>query len=164
MPDIPGVEGDNVVLAEDVLAGRKEVGEDVVIVGGELVACDTALYLAEKGKLVTMCRRGPVMAEKLIPRLRAPLLDKLTRRGVVMLTGVRYDRITDRGLDILDGEGKRRTLEADNVVVAEGARPINELARNLEGIAAALYPVGDCIEPRMIREAIAEGARAGIEV
>ncbi|MFC1944623.1 NADPH-dependent 2,4-dienoyl-CoA reductase, partial [Chloroflexota bacterium] len=91
-------------------------------------------------------------------------LEKLTRRGVVMLTGVRYERITDRGLDILDGEGKRRTLDADNIVLAAGARPVNDLARELEGTAAALHLVGDCIEPRMIREAVAEGVRAGLEV
>ena len=164
VPDIPGIDGENVVLAEEVLAGRARVGDTVVIVGGELVACQMALYLAERGKRVTMCQSGPVILEKMVPPQRRLMQEKLAARGVVMLTGVRYERITKKGLDIVDKEGNTRTLEADAVVLAAGAKPRDELACKLEGKVAALYSVGDCVEPRMIREAVGEGARAGLEV
>jgi pyruvate/2-oxoglutarate dehydrogenase complex dihydrolipoamide dehydrogenase (E3) component len=162
IPDIPGIEGDNIILAEEVLAGHKEVGEEVVIIGGEQVACDTALYLAEKGKRVTMCRRGLLVAEKTFPllfrHLLHPLLEKLTARGVTMLTGVQqYEQISGKGLDIIDRDGNRRTLEADTIILATGYRRRNDLACELEGKVTALYSVGDCVEPRMIKEAISEG-------
>ena len=164
VPDIPGIEGDNVVHAEEALAGHVNVGDSVVIVGGELVACETALYLAEQGKRVTMCRRGPVILEKMVPLQRRRMQEKLAARGVVMLTGVQYERITAKGLDIVDKEGNRRTLEAGAIILAAGAKPRDELACELEGKVAVLYSVGDCVEPRMIREAIGDGARAGLEV
>jgi 2,4-dienoyl-CoA reductase-like NADH-dependent reductase (Old Yellow Enzyme family)/thioredoxin reductase len=164
VPNIPGIERDNVAHAEAVLAGQVKVGDSVVIVGGELVACETALYLAEQGKRVTICRRGKMILEKMEYRHRRRMQEKLVARGVVMLTGVQYERITEKGLDIVDKEGNTRTLEADAIVVAAGAKPRDELASELEGKVAILYPVGDCVEPRMIREAITDGARAGLEV
>lgn len=164
MPDIPGIERDNVAHAEEVLAGRVAVGDSVVIIGAELVACETALYLAEQGKRVTICRRGKLILEKIEPRQRRNMQEKLVARGVVILAGVKYERITEKGLDIVDREGNKCTLEADAIVVAAGAKPRDELASELEGKVAVLYSVGDCLEPRMIREAIGEGARAGLEV
>jgi hypothetical protein len=58
IPEIPGIDRDNVVLAEEVLAGKAQVGDRVVVVGGELVGCETAEFLADAGKKVTITRRG----------------------------------------------------------------------------------------------------------
>ena len=49
-PDIPGANGENVVLANDVLSGRAETGERVVILGGGLIGMETAVFLAKQGK------------------------------------------------------------------------------------------------------------------
>ena len=163
VPDIPGISGDNVVLAEDVLARRREVGDTVAIIGGGLVACDAALFLAEQGKRVTMTEILPVIVENEIPSHRLHFLTNLVARGVAMLTSVKYERVTPKGLDIIDKEGNRRVIEADTVVLAAGSRPNSGLARELEG-RVRVCSVGDCVEPRLIMEAINEGARMGLEV
>ncbi|MCK4723557.1 MAG: FAD-dependent oxidoreductase, partial [Dehalococcoidia bacterium] len=62
VPDISGLDRAHVVQAGDVLEGKVEVGNKVVVVGGELVGCETAEFLAEKGKEVTVTRRSPEMA------------------------------------------------------------------------------------------------------
>ena len=54
VPKIPGVDQPKVVTAIDVLLGRRETGELVVVIGGGTVGSETALYLAQKGKLVTI--------------------------------------------------------------------------------------------------------------
>jgi 2,4-dienoyl-CoA reductase-like NADH-dependent reductase (Old Yellow Enzyme family)/thioredoxin reductase len=164
MPDIPGVKRDNVVLASDVLAGREMVGDRVVIIGGELVACETADYLAQKGKIVTIVRRGPSIAANLNPRARDNLLARLSKKGVAMLTGVKYEEITDKSLVITNKEGQRQHILAYTVVLAIGAIQNTELATELKGQDIALHLIGDCITPGKIIDAIGDGARVGREI
>ncbi len=164
VPEIPGVKRDNVVTALDVLSGKSDVGEKVVIIGGELVGCETADFLCQKGKQVTVVRRGPEMATKMFPSNREALLTRLNQRGVSLLTGVTYEEITDRGLVITDKEGRRRTLEADSIVLAAGAVSNSALFKALEGKVPEIHVAGDCQEPRRILDAIHDGARLGHEV
>lgn len=164
IPEIPGVKRDNVVTALDVLSGKSEVGGKVVVIGAELVGCETADFLCQKGKQVTVVRRGPEMATKMFPSNREALLSRLTKRGVALLTGVTYEEITDRGLVITDKEGRRRTLEADSIVLAAGAIPNTALFKALEGKVPQIHVAGDCLQPRRILDAIHDGARLGREV
>jgi 2,4-dienoyl-CoA reductase-like NADH-dependent reductase (Old Yellow Enzyme family)/thioredoxin reductase len=164
VPDIPGSRRDNVVLALDVLAGKEEVGNRVVVIGGELVGCETADYLAQKGKTVTITRRGPDMAVGMNQQARDNLLARLIQNKVTMLTGVKYEDITDKGLVITDREGQRQTIEADTVVLATGAAPNNDLATELERQNVALHLIGDCVTPGKITDAIRDGARLGREI
>jgi len=157
VPEIPGIERDNVVLAYDVLIGKVAVGETVVIIGGELVGCETGEFLAEKGKKVTIARRGGDMAAKMPPSERRLLLDRLTMKGVTMLTGVKYEEIMDEGLLITTKGGDKRTIKADTIVVAAGARPNTELFRVLKDKGYEAYLVGDCVEPRVIMDAVHDG-------
>jgi len=161
LPSIPGLDRGNVFTAEQVLLGQ-EVGETVVVIGGELVGCETADFLAEKGKKVTVTRRGPKMATKIGSGVREILLKRMEASGTTMLTGVKYEAVTDNGLVITTSEGERQTIEAETVVLAAGAKSRKELARSLEGKVSELYSVGDCVEPRNIAEAIADGYRIGL--
>jgi len=164
IPDIPGVKRDNVVLALGVLAGWEMVGHRVVVIGGELVGCETADYLAQKGKIVTIVRRGPSIATSMNPRARDNLLARLIKNGVTMLTGIKYEGITNRSLVITNKEGQRQNIEADTVVLATGAVQNTELATELKGQDIALHLIGDCVTPGKIIDAIRDGARVGREI
>jgi 2,4-dienoyl-CoA reductase (NADPH2) len=48
IPEIPGIGGENVCLAEDILAEKVIPGKKVAIIGGGPLGCDIALYLAQK--------------------------------------------------------------------------------------------------------------------
>jgi 2,4-dienoyl-CoA reductase-like NADH-dependent reductase (Old Yellow Enzyme family)/thioredoxin reductase len=164
VPDIPGSGGDSVVLASDVLAGRTQVGNRVAVIGGELVGCEIADYLAQKGKTVTVMRRGTEMAAGVNQQARENLLARLEKNKVVMLTAVNYEGITDRGVAITDNRGQRRTIEADTVVLATGAVPNSGLAAELKRQNIAVHLIGDCVTPGKIAGAIRDGARVGREV
>ena len=122
------------------------------------------MFLAEKGEKVVLVRRRPTIAASIMPMLRQPILDRLEARGVTMLTGVRYEQIITRGLDILTSDGWKQTIEADTIVLAPGAKANTELAQQLERKIPPLHLVGDCVQPRDIMEAIANGARVGREI
>ena len=76
-----------------------------------------------------------------------------------MMTEVRYEEITDKGLAITTKEGKRQTIEADTIVPALSLRPNVELLKTLEGKVPEIHLIGDCSEPRLIIDAIGDGSR-----
>ena len=81
-----------------------------------------------------------------------------------MLTGLRYEQITPTGLEIITSDGREQTVEADTIVIATGGNANTELAQQLERKVPALHLVGDCVQPRDIMGAIADGARVGREI
>lgn len=163
IPKIPGIEGKNVLLASQVLNGA-ETGQRVAIIGGELVGCETALYLLEKGKKVTIMRRGARLATRVNRSIREPMIERLRAKGAVILTEVEYKKITSAGVEITDRDGQKRLVEADTVVLATGASPNDRLATLLKGKVPRLIRVGDCVTPRSIKEAVEEGYQAGMTI
>jgi len=132
IPEIPGIGREKVVMAEDVLAGRARVGEKVIVIGGEMVGCETAEFLAHAGKIVTITRRGPSMAAAMAPMIGQPLVGRLSAKGVTMLTGVKYEEVNDEDLVITTRDGERRTIPADTIVLAAGSGPNTKLLQQLD--------------------------------
>ncbi len=165
-PDIPGVRGENVVEHRSVLAGQKQTGHKVIVMGGGYIGCETALFLAEKRKEVTLVLRSPEPAgDVAYPDNRLPLLRKLRESGIKVEAGIKeYKEITPKGVRIINKYGKETVIGGDTIVLATGARPDNALAHALKGNVPELYEVGDCGEARRILEAVHEGARAALEV
>ena len=76
-----------------------------------------------------------------------------------MMSGVKYVEITDQGLTIITREGKKQTIEADSIIPAVPLAPDTGLWKSLEGKVPEIYAIGDCREPRLIVDAIADGSR-----
>ena len=161
IPQIPGIDRDHVVTAEDVLSHKVKIGRRVIILGGGIVGCETALFLADQGKNVTIVELLPAMATKMVPSIREALLGTLSAKGVLMLTNIRVEEITPSGMVITDAEGKTQMIDADNIVLAAGAVSNNQLTEELKGKVEELYVIGDAQEPRSIKEAISEGYHLG---
>ena len=72
-----------------------------------------------------------------------------------MIPGVKeYVEITDKGLTIVDREGKKRTIEADTVIPALPLTPNTALLERLKGKTPEIYAVGDCQTPGLIVDAV----------
>lgn len=161
VPEIPGAQKKNVVSAVDLLLGRADAGDTVVIAGGGLVGCETALYLAEKGKTVNVVE----VLDRLMRRDTVPgsnrhyIMKLLNEAGVKILVGTKITEIIDRGIIIADKSGMQSTLEADTVVLALGMKSSNGLFEALNNKLPEVYAIGDCVEPRKVKDAIWEGFR-----
>jgi 2,4-dienoyl-CoA reductase-like NADH-dependent reductase (Old Yellow Enzyme family)/thioredoxin reductase len=164
VPDIPGIGKAHAAQAVEILEGKVEVGDKVVVIGGELVGCETAEFLAEKGKKVTVMRRGREMALGVGPSLRAYFLNRLSDKGVSRLTEIKYNEVIPEGIVITTQEGEKKTIAADTIVLAAGATPANRLFQELKGRVPEVHLIGDCLEPRTIRDAIADGYCLGLEI
>jgi 2,4-dienoyl-CoA reductase (NADPH2) len=192
LPPIPGIETQDVVRAWDVLSGKVHVGKKVVIVGGNAVGLETALYLADQGTLppevlhflvankaeswetleglvnrgdkhVTVVEMMKRAGEDIGSSTRWTVTMELRRLGVNVLTGATAVGIRPEGVEIEKGE-KRHLLPADSVVIAAGAEPENVLVEEMVDLAPEIYTIGDAKAPRNALEAIKEGFFTGLKI
>jgi len=164
-PDIPGADMARVVMARDVIAGRREVGGKVVIVGGGRVGCETALLLAQRGKEVTLVRmtgRGRLAGDVGILS-RGFLLRELRESHVTIEADSCVEAITPEGV-VIRKNGAFLTVEADTVILSPAPSPDNRLAAELRERVPELFVIGDADVPRTIAAAIHEGFRVGREL
>ncbi len=166
VPELPGV--NKAVTADEVLRGEVEVGKTVAIAGAGLVGCETALYLVNQGKDVTLVEALEEIARDMAPQSRLSFVKSdnlLKRQGVRVLTEQPIVEITDTGLIALAGT-QRKTVKADTVILALGRSPSlsNELVKKAEEVAERVDVIGDASEPRKALEAIHEGFTIGREL
>ena len=156
IPPIPGVEGPHVFHANRVLAGEVHVGPEVAVIGGAEVGCETAEYLLDQGAKVTIMRRKTELAEDVEPVTRNALLERLEKKGMKILLGVRYEKIQSDGVIVLDPDGVERKIKANYVVLATGYRSESDLLQPLQEKGLRVLPIGDARKVGRIIDAIHE--------
>jgi 2,4-dienoyl-CoA reductase-like NADH-dependent reductase (Old Yellow Enzyme family)/thioredoxin reductase len=165
IPDIPGIQegmkSHRVVTGREVLSGNVDLGKKAVVIGGGMIGCEIADYLAEKGQEVFLVELLPDLASDAFPWIRKVLLKRLEGQGIRTFTQVREERITEGGVEIVDHSGNRVSIEADKVILATGSIPDFSLSHSLERTVPEFYAIGDCKDPRKILEAIHEGYAVG---
>jgi len=162
MPDMPGIDKSGAVTAQDILSGKDGVGQNVVIIGGGMVGCETGHYLAEQGKTVTIVEILKRMASDMFPMTRRRLMDGLRSKKVTLLTSATCEQIEEGSVLVSTAEGKKETIRAGTIVVAVGYKASDRLYKELEGRVPQLYCVGDSAKPRRILEAVDEGYRTSL--
>ena len=163
IPDIPGVDIPNVLVAQELLARRMRfTGQRFVIVGGGMLGLETAEYLAAQGNAVTVLKRYETIGCSIEPLYRGYLLRELKKHGVEIMTRVEVEAIQADGVLVRDEAGEERVVPADQVVLARGATPSNELAHALQDLGPIV--IGDAAQPRKIINAVEEGYLAARRV
>jgi 2,4-dienoyl-CoA reductase (NADPH2) len=157
------VDGQNVVLADDVLTGVRTVRGNVLIIGGGMVGCETAEFLLErvKGvKQVTVLEMLKRMADNVSPTYRPFFLARLKKAGIKMETGTIVEEIAKDGVKV-SREGVTSFIKGDTVVLAVGFKANYPLDEKIRERVPEVYSIGDCVMPRTIKEAIEEGFHIG---
>ncbi len=149
--------GGNVVSANELKEAK--VGNEVLVLGGGLVGCETAVFLAQKGHRVTLCEMSDKVAADANARQR-PALIKQLNESCKIKTGVKGINADENGLLCEDGSH----IKADTIVIAIGQRPRRELVDSLRGTAPELRLIGDCVKAGTIRDAIFYGYHAGMDI
>lgn len=163
-PEIPGIEGSNVFSAYDVLSGRVEVGDSVIIIGGGTVGSETANHLANHDKKVTIIEMTSAIAIDEESNTRSLLLEDLMKRDVALFLNSKVQSIMeDRVIAVVDGEEKE-IGPADSIVIALGTIPSRALYEKIKDKSVEVVNIGDSIEVRKALEAIEEGYKAGLAI
>lgn len=163
IPDIPGADRANVCTTIDILSGRVQAGDDVVIIGGGLVGGEVAEFLAEKGKRPVIVKKSHQFTDKPSYYFTRMLVWRLNQKGVRVIGGADVLSI-EQGAVRISRFGHEETLKADTVVIAKGMQPDRDLLNELAPGGLETYAVGDCEQPKRIMEALVSGAEAGLKV
>jgi len=159
LPDVPGIEGKNVVLANDVLSGKVRTGKEVVVIGGGLVGMETATFLGKQGHKVSIVDIVEI-GKDVGYTLKEALLEEIIRNGIYLYPNAVLDRITENGVTIIIFN-EIVHLKANTVVIAIGSVSNNFLYQELKGLVPELHLIGDSLEPRHSLAAIHEGFKVG---
>ena len=152
-PHIPGIDGKNVIAGIDLLLGKAEVGENVIVAGGGAVGCETAIWLSEQGKNVTVVEMMPEVVSD-SPVTRATVLEMLKRAGVKLSTDTKITAFDEKGISALDKNRNPVRIEGDSIVLAMGMVPNSSLYNSVKDLADDVYVIGDAIHPRRVGDAI----------
>jgi NADPH-dependent 2,4-dienoyl-CoA reductase/sulfur reductase-like enzyme len=162
--DILGIENPRVATAHDVLTERVRCGPNVVVLGGNMVGCEVAEWLGFHRKKVTVIEMQDDIALDVDLFSRAFLLERLAQFGVKIVTGARVKEITDNCVVVVRNGQEETISGGDNIVLALGTRPANELAEQIKGKVIEVHTIGDAKEPRKALDAIEEGARVARKI
>lgn len=146
MPKIPGIDHEKTVSCVDALLKKKTVGQKVVIVGGGLVGCETAIEYAMQGKEVTIVEAldSILAAGTSVPIMNSMMVNlQIAKYGIGIRTGCRIEAVTDDGAVIRTADGQQEVLPADSVIMSIGFRPLPSMAQELYGCGFDVYQVGD---------------------
>jgi pyruvate/2-oxoglutarate dehydrogenase complex dihydrolipoamide dehydrogenase (E3) component len=152
------------MTAIEALTRSKQVGQNVVIVGGGSIGCETAEFLFKMGKRVTILEMLDRIGADIGEWNRWVIVDRLIAGGIRVETGSKVELIDERGVKITRPNGLQEFFEADSVVIAVGMRSKDKISEELNGKVISLYKVGDCLEPRKVKQAIEGGFLAGLQV
>jgi len=162
--DLPGIKGPNVATAIDVLAGRKQTGRNVVVVGGGSTGCETAEFLAQKGKQVAILEMLSRIGADYGPANRYVVIDRLVAAGIRLETGVKAEAIAKTGVKVIRGGLYPEFFEADTVVLSVGMVPDDEIARTLEGKVSSVFKIGDAAKPASVKEAMESAFKIAMQI
>lgn len=151
--NLPGFDRENVVTADKILMDVNSAGENIVVVGAGLVGCEVALWLAQKGKKVTIVE---VASEILggphgLPFMNYDMLkDLLNYENVTIKTGASITGVDETGAIIKNNDGIEETLKADTVITSVGYRSNKNLYESLKMEVGDLYLLGDAKKVKSI--------------
>jgi 2,4-dienoyl-CoA reductase (NADPH2) len=137
------------------------LGNKITIIGAGMIGCELAVFLAERGRKVTIVETGNLIAPEMPLPMKWRTEAELERLGVTVLTEVSLEEIKSNGLVVVFKNGNKKTLPSDNVIIASGAEPDLSLAEKLQGQVKEIYLAGDCSKLSFIKDAIADGTRIG---
>jgi NADPH-dependent 2,4-dienoyl-CoA reductase/sulfur reductase-like enzyme len=158
-PEIKGLDG--MLSSADVLLEKREVGRRVLVIGGGMVGLETAEFLAERGRSVTVVEILADVAADMEPITKKLLLKSLAELGVTVLTGTAVNRFEERKAFIEGANGEIQLGEFDSVVSAVGVSPMDELGRALKARGINVYRIGDAKSPGSIIDAVTGGYEIG---
>jgi len=165
VPRFKGAELLHTMTAVEAYDKTDEVGKEVVIIGGGLVGCETAIFLNDKGREVTVIEMAKDVARDANRIYYSAIKEELCK-GITCLVNTRCVELSAEGVVVEDGEGNRKTLACNTGVYAVGMtsnrKPVDAL-REKFGFGH-FRDIGDCYKAETVRQAVHNGYWAAMDI
>jgi pyruvate/2-oxoglutarate dehydrogenase complex dihydrolipoamide dehydrogenase (E3) component len=152
IPDIPGAKAGN-VLAPVFVYGNKNLGKNVVIIGGDVIGTQTGIYLGQNGHNVTVLTNEKKLGHDSQPvhyfstvQLMYEAMDNFKFFTEVTVKGISTGKVT-----YVDAKGNETSIQADSVVISAGRQPRRKEAQMFYGTASRFFAIGDCDSAGSVR-------------
>jgi 2,4-dienoyl-CoA reductase (NADPH2) len=158
-----GFDRQNVVNVLDVLRGKADVGDKVVVWGNRKPGIGVALLLAKKGKKVTIVGKNKSAGLDVNPSFKWRYMIYLRQNGIMTYNDCDIESIEENGIMVKTYDGYHFPVACDTVVLTE--REDNTNLKDIvqrEGIE--LFVIGDALVPRNLSSAVHDGYRIGIRI
>lgn len=142
-PRIPGIDSVNVADAWKVLAGEQQVYGTVAVIGGGMVGCETAEYLAARGCKVSVIEMMDKIAAGESSTILPTLLENYKTYGVEQYPSHKVKEFRMDAVVCENKDGAEVTIPCDYIVLAMGARSNEFDAAALEAASIPVYSIGD---------------------
>jgi 2,4-dienoyl-CoA reductase-like NADH-dependent reductase (Old Yellow Enzyme family)/NADPH-dependent 2,4-dienoyl-CoA reductase/sulfur reductase-like enzyme len=154
IPPIPGIEGENVFTAEDVLLGRTNPKGKIAMIGSGMTGIETAEVLAGRGCHLTLVEMLPSVGPGMYETVVADVMGRIIPHDPKVLTGHRLERVRPDGVELTRLEdGEKVFVKADAVVLAIGVRPRKAIVDEFKAAFPNVRVVGDAAKGGRILEA-----------
>lgn len=163
---IPGAAKGQVVSYREILLGKVEAGQKVVVVAtdGGMEGLGTAEFLADQGKSVDVLISQDQAGQELESITRYHLLARLGQKPLVLSTGASVEALQGKTL-IASRRGQPYRIEnVDTVVLSLGRTPNDELLRSLDGLKKNVHAAGQCRQAGGLFESISDGLTVALEI
>lgn len=164
MPDLPGLDGPNVIVVNDYYLHAAEVADTVVVLGGGLAGCECAVHLAQEGKRVTLVEMRPLLAPDANVRHRPLLMAQIDQLGVDVRCDHTALRVDANGVWCASPDEAEVLLRGETVICALGQRPNAAAVQELVDAAPFVRVIGDAARVGTITNAVYEGYHAALDV
>jgi 2,4-dienoyl-CoA reductase-like NADH-dependent reductase (Old Yellow Enzyme family)/thioredoxin reductase len=164
-PKIPGIDGQNVVVAEDVLLGKSTVKPGpVVVCGGGEVGGEVAQFVAESHPDVTILEMQDDILNDMMIFTRKCLVQYLKDAHVKVQTRAKVETISEEGVTYSNESGEKVTVPATTVISAFGYRAYNPLAETAKGLCSNVVVIGGAVKAGNALTAMEEGYKAALSL
>lgn len=153
---IPGIDLDTVALAPEIIMGEKKIeNKKVVVVGSGITGLEVTEFLNDAGCEVTVIEMAPEVAPGAWFQLVDDEMERIKPFGTKFMTGTKLVGIEPGKVLVEDVKtGAKSALEADNVVLSLGVRPVNDMVTKLVGCGIhKVVTVGDAKKSGTIADA-----------
>lgn len=164
IPNIPGVDLPHVVQANDVLSGKKVVGNRVAVLGGGEVGAETAAFIASARKDVTIFEMKHEVAAEGESSVNYFLFEYFDRFNVKCVTDATVKKIEPNSITFEKDGSENKCQNVDTIVLAIGSRSYNPLEQELTGKVEKVVTIGDAKKVRQGIDAIEAGYIVGYEI
>jgi len=168
LPDIPGINGENVWTCMNLFGNEKKLGKKVAVIGGSQMGVEIGMHLAETGHSVTVLTRQNRLASDASPlhsitmayitvlddgsELFEAAWERLDNFSYILnatTAGISEEKVTYR-----DPEGNLHDVETESVVICGGMNPRQDEALKFYGSAKSFALIGDCDSVGNIQRAV----------
>ncbi|MCI9976054.1 FAD-dependent oxidoreductase [Clostridioides difficile] len=166
VPPIPGLDGDNVVVVNNYYLERDKVEtvKEIIVLGGGLAGCETAIHLAKEGKKVHIVEMRSELAPDANIRHRPILLYEIEKQGVEVHTEFKGLKVSEEGVLCADKNGNEILVPGTHVICALGQRANRNIVEELIDCAPYVAQIGDCVRPSTITTAVYQGYHAALDI